>query len=220
MPVTIKVTTNGAEVSKRLQAVFADQMPFSQSEALNKTALSFQKRQNEHQKRIFDIKRPAFVLRANKIKPFSTKKTLMAQVQVEPPGGKRRADVLAKFEEGGTKTPRDGSRIAVPTEQGRRLGTRGVAPRLKAFRFRTPRGADRRSVLVGRERTFLIRQEGGTGLILQRQSRDRVRVLFRFTPEAQIPDSLKFVDNARQTAEDEYVAIWQEEFRKAVRTAK
>jgi len=175
----IIVKTNAKEVSDSLRSMFQDQIPFATSQALNRTALDFQKVQRSHQRMIFVVRRPTWVDRAVKITQFSKKALLEAIIAVAPPG--ERADILAKFEEDTKKTPLSGRSVAVPTRyvpktpagiirKGWRpsdlLGGAKTGSSHKAL----PGGGMLlgNEVTRGQKRTFLIRKPDGSGTLFMR----------------------------------------------------
>lgn len=223
-----------------LPAALGRQLPFIESLAINETAKGFQKKQRQHQLRVFTARRPRFIERAVKIKPFSNKRQwpdVHAVVKIDPPGGQARADILAKFEEGGEKRPRDGSSLAIPTTDLKRTKT-GIVPRSKrprSFGFRRHGRGPEATVYVGKKRTFLIKyHDGETGGIYQRtgrRSRRRsgrrsaravlgrdpsIRTLFRFTPRASIDRRLKFFENARGHVRANFSRNFHEAMRRAL----
>lgn len=108
MQITIKVDTADAiGWFGRL----SDQMPYATERALNQTANSVQKEIRLGIKERFTLRREDFILRTVKIEKGNRATKANPQVIV---GIDRTRDVLAKFEDGGTKAPIDGSHIAIP----------------------------------------------------------------------------------------------------------
>lgn len=100
-------------------------------------------------------------------------------MQIEPPSGQRTADILAKFEEGGTKRPREGRHLVVPIEVRRtKTGVVSRVQRPRAFQFREVGQS-----IVGLKRTFII---PGVG-IFQRRGKRNVRLLYGFESAVPIP---------------------------------
>jgi hypothetical protein len=207
-----------SEPTERYLAALTGQLPFATSLAINNTAKDFQRRQREHMGRVFTVRRAAWVRRAVKIKPFSTKYRLQATVAINAPGG--RGDILAAHETRHVKRPR-GRSLAIPEDV--RTSNRQVVPktkRPKAFQFQLvgtgPGGA---RMFRGKRRTFMIQRSDGTGGIYQRtgtkgskrkgvrgagrrmasdvsskRSRDmNLKTLYRFTPHATVDDRLDFI---------------------------
>ena len=102
--------------------------------ALNATILDGQKSARSNIAERFTLRRSAFILNTVKIERgnFATKENLRAGVGID-----RTRDILAKFEDGGTKTPREGSSIAIPV--GARRRTSGSEYALRAAASRSSR---------------------------------------------------------------------------------
>lgn len=222
--IEVNVTLDASDVERMLFHLYSDQIPFAASRAINEVAKRGQQRVHDRIQHVFEVRNRLFASRAIKIKPFATKRRLMAQLQVEPPGGKARADIFAKFETGGTKRPR-GQRLAVPTDEVKRLRSGRISKRqrLREFDFK-PHGhrgvfsTKGTGVFVGNKRTIMIRESGGRGLVLQRVGRgkgSRLKTLYIFTPKAKIDDRLKF----EQTVTDQVRIYWRPEFREAFHRA-
>lgn len=215
----IGVRSNLARVRRDHRRFHADQVPFATSKAINELAKSFQRQQTGHMEQEFTVRNRLFVSRAVKIKPFATKRSLKATVQIEPPGGPRTADILAKFEGGGTKKPR-GSRLAVP-QQVRRTKTGKVSTSLRPSNLQLTTVTS--TVSKGAKRTFSIRLPGGRGGIYQRVGRGRrgkVRLLYSFIPRARIKPVLGFFRRARMVARREFDGIFDRVYRLAVESRK
>lgn len=147
-----------------------------------------------------------------KIKPFANKRRLSATVQIEPLGGQRTADILAKFEEGGTKRPREGRHLAVPIEARRtKRGIISRAQRPRAFQFR-----EIGKSIVGLKRTFLIPRVG----IFQRRGKRKVRLLYASERTVPIPAALGFVENATRVVRVMFRRRFRKAFQQAVRMAR
>ncbi|HEX6925696.1 MAG TPA: hypothetical protein VF167_09700 [Longimicrobiaceae bacterium] len=225
----ITVSTNATEVSQFLRDLYADQVPFATSRALNAAALAFQTKQRGEMSGRFTVRRKQWVDRSIKMRrtDFATKRSLEAFVRVETPGDPSRSDILAQHEDGGTKRPKDGGHLAIPQDV-RRTGAGVIRKdqRPKAFGFR-PHGSSGR-VFVGDKRTVLIYTGGGGGVILQRQGRrgkgsskrGGLRLLYRFTSKADLDERLRFVETAHETAPAAFARAFPEEFAKAVRSAR
>jgi len=181
MPADVTMELDTRQASAFVRAVWADQLPFATSKAINDSALGGQKVQRAHQREIFTVRRASFVDRAVKIAQFAKKDALEARVRVEPPGGQKRADVIAKFEDMTIKGPFRGTSIAVPTRHVPRTGA-GIIK--KAWRPKSLLGGGKAGssdrllpgggVLVGNEtmqgkkHVFLIRRSSGKGTIFMR----------------------------------------------------
>ncbi len=198
--------------ARHLNRMAANQVPFATSKAINETAKDFQKVQTAHIRKEFIERNPIFIKRAVKIKPFANKRRLSATVQIEPPGGQRTTDILSKFEEGGTKRPRQGRHLAIPIEVRRtKRGIVSKAQRPRAFQFR-----EIGKRIVGLKRTFIV---PGVG-ILQRRGKRKVRLLYAFARAVPIPAALDFVENAKRVVRVIFPRRFRKAFQQAMRTAR
>ena len=215
----IGLRTNLREVKREHGKFRKDQVPFATSGALNDTAKRFQKDQTRAMRRSFTERNRLFLSRAVKIKPFASKKRLVAQVQIAPPGSPRTADILSKFERGGTKKPR-GQRLAVPKDVKRtRAGKVSPSLRPKALEFQSVSS----KVSVGQKRTIAFRLPGGRGGIYQRvgrKGRSSLRLLFLFIPRARIEPRLNFYRRARRVGDRFYQSFFNRRYARAVKTAR
>jgi hypothetical protein len=226
----VKVSTNVRGVQGKLRRLHKNQLPFSASKALNLTTKDFQRDQVAHMGKIFTVRRPAWIRRGVKIKPWATKRRLYAQVQIEPPGGQRRADIITKFERQTYKKALRGN-LAIPSKELRKKTKTGVIP--KALRPRAldmkAHGASNR-VMKGKKRTFLIHM-GHEGFIFQRLGRrlkrkpgsgrrGNVRLLYYLKPRVAISPELNFMQNARNAVKWYFPGHMRREFRRAIRTAR
>lgn len=198
--------------------VFRDQLPFATSQALNDAALAGQKAQREHQRQVFTVRRPSFVDRAVKIKPFAKKRSLEARVLVDPPGGQRRADVLTQHESDPRKQPVEGSSVAVPTAAVKRTATGVIraADRPRALRERGGRGRGR----AKSGGTFLRRDATGRGTIFERTKDGGLRALYQLVPSVDLDQRLKFVQTVGDAAVKAFGPAFDERFAAAVRSAR
>lgn len=214
----LKITTNAPEVSRFMRTVFADQMPFAISLALNDTAFGIRKEQVEGMSTRFRIRRQ-WVLGGVRVTKRATKQDLEAHVAILPD---RR--FLFRFEEGGEVTPEKASRFAVPDEAkrtGAGIVSKGERPR--AFDFEE---AGRGPVAVtfrGKKRTFMIKRHDGSGAIFQRLGRadsGKLRTLFTFTRTADLPASLQFDLTAENVFNSTYQANFAAAWDRAIRSAR
>ena len=193
----------------------ARQLPFAMARAINGTAKDVQRAQTGRIRQVFTIRRPSFATRAVKIKPFARKDRLEAKLQIEPPGGKARADIFAKFEKGGIKRPR-GQHLAIP--RGARRGKSGIVT--KANRPRAL-GLQRKGRTVrGRKRTFIIPNVGIFQRVGRGRGRSKVRLLYSFHRQVPIDRRLRFVATAEKVVPRVFPGHFRREFAHAVRTAR
>lgn len=217
MKITVSADTAG--IRKALRTLYADQMPYAMSLAINETAKQAQGKQRAGMYARFTVRRQSWVERSIKIGTFAKKTSLQADVRVETPGDPSRSDILTQHEDGGTKTPK-GQHLAIPDDV--RKSETQVIPRNKrprAFNFKPAGGSSR--VFIGDARTFMIKNPDGTGGIYQRTGRKgrirkdgtrgkgagrrlasdvesrsvrdlNIRTLYRFRPRATIDPRLEF----------------------------
>jgi hypothetical protein len=205
------------------------QINFAAANALNDVAFEARNTERTHVQEAFIIRRP-FVTQGIQV-PSGGKATrdhLEAELVLDPS-----RDFLAKFEQGGEKTPRGGHSLAIPdaarpTPQS--LIPNRLRPRNLQFAdgpaqsigFRRKGGITRRGVRQknqGLFRTFLIEGVG----IFQRVGRgagSTTRLLYAFEPRAEIPAELKFVETAREVATRSYRDHFHRRFLDALRTAR
>ena len=136
-------------------------------------------------------------------------------MSIDPPGGERTSGILAKFERGGTKRPRDGRHLTVPVEAKRtKAGVVSRRNRPKALRLKRVGRAVR-----GEKRTFIV---PGVGIFQRvgRKGNSRVRLLWSFKTSVPIDRRLDFIRNAERTVERVFDANFDRAFDRAVATAK
>ncbi len=201
--------------TQRWLGKMAKQTAFALSVAINDTLKDAQKVQRAHQRRVFTVRRPRFVEQAVKIKPFATKRTLTGTMAIDPPGGRRTSDILAKFESGGRKRVRQGRHLAIPIEARRtKAGVVSRRNRPKGFKFKRVGRSIR-----GERRTFIIPDVG----IFQRVGRrrnSRIRLLYRFKTSVPIDRRLDFIANAERVVRQMFDRNFERAFDRAVTTAK
>ncbi len=225
MNLDLVVDTDSA--SRFMRDLWRDQLPFATSRAINQTAVHFQAEQRQHMVSIFNVRRPTFVLRAVKVKPFSTKRLLRARVMIDPPGGRKRADILTKFESQTEKTPFSGSRIAIPTDNVPRTPAGVVRKRWRPKNLNLRgHGSGSRAlpgkghmVLVGDKKTVAFLKPGGRGGIFERDGPDLIP-LYWFAPRVRIRPNLRFVHNARSAVRRRWERNFTSAFNESIRTAR
>lgn len=217
-------------------AVYSDQLPFAAAQAVNWTALDAQKAMRERQRRIFDVTTD-WTDKAVRLHPFARKKDFHgpngvgARLMVAPPGGQRRRDVIAKFEDDDTKEPFRSSFLWVPVAAPRKQ----PRWRPKALGLRKKR-MSRKSTNQGRRGgatilhnpardIFAIIQPDGSGkrsLILERMGGGRQdnRILYISESSVPLPPDLEF----RTTIAAEAIRVFDFHFGRswdqAIATAK
>lgn len=243
----IGVEIDERPVKEALRSLHRDQVPYALAQAINKTGVQGQEKVRDRMAREFTQRRKTWMDRSIKIGrgDFATKQKLRAIVKVETPGAKDRSDVIAKFEDGGTKRPKDGRRLAVPDEVKRTgKGVISKTQRPKAFDFELiGTGPDGTQVFRGKKKTFMVKRPDGTGGIYQRTGRKtgkrgrrradqgrrmvsdlfsrrtrdaNVRTLYRFTPDAKIDTRLHFTETIEGVVKARFSRNFDEAFAKAI----
>lgn len=242
----ITVSANTTEVSQLLRDLYKDQVPFASARAINRAALAFQKEQRQEMGGRFTLRRKSWAERSIKINrgDFAKKNNLVAIIRVETPGDASRSDILSQHEDGGTKKPK-GRHLAIPDEA-KRTGAGIVRrdQRPKAFNFQATSNP---KIWKGDKRTFLVLNNKGGGVILQRQGRKtpkrgrtrenqgrnlvsdvrtrqvrdtNIRVLYRFATKADLDKRLEFVSTAEKVVPPAFLKAFPEEFAAAIRSAR
>jgi hypothetical protein len=188
------------------------QAPFALSLALNYTANAAQ-REIRQGLGAFTLRRKEYILRtiyrgavdkATKSYPFAT-------VRIQP--GR---DVLAKHEEGGSKTPRSGNNVAIPLPAVREAAGNAVIPK----RLR-PSGLQRDARvrrIVTPSGTYLVRMRAGTGR--GRMLGWRTEFLYRLKPSVPIRPRLGFQRNAMIAINRDFEKLAFEAIDRAMATRK
>lgn len=169
---------------KEWLASAGDRFRFPASVGLNRTADEIQRAQQESLHNRFTLRRPEFVKRTIYRKPgedFATKGNLVARVRIHDD-----RDVLAKFEAGGEKRPRDGKALAIPINVKR--NQRDIVPKGQTVR-----------ALLAAKKAFV--KGGRVWQMVGRGRHKTLRVLYLFKPMVRIPASLGFFVTALQVAD-------------------
>lgn len=234
---------NEEQVGRFVRYLVRDQLPFVTSLAINRTAERFQERQRRHMRREFEIRNEAFLRfatkRTHKAKKRDGIDRMGARVAVTSPPGRDAADIIGKFEEGEDKVARPGGRLAVPSNRIRRtMSGRIRKPDLpvelmRRYKMRQPgrrrvfrgKGIDRAAsgVWFGTRGVYMVKTPQGTGGIYQRPrggGQGPSKLLYAFTPRAEIDARLDFIRNARKTVNDDFAQEFHRAFMYAMRTAR
>lgn len=219
------------DIAPALRAIGAvtKQIDFATANALNDTAFEFRDAERKGISERMTVRRE-FVVQGIQVprEGRARRDHLVAEVEVEA-----KRDFLAKFEKGGTKRPRDGHSLAVPEDarpSPRELIPKRLRPRAlqvadgpaQTISFRkngTIRRGKVRQKGQGLFRTFLIEGMG----IFQRVGRgggSSVRLLYAFTPQAQIDPELRFFETARDVFDRSFSKHFQRRFLEALRSAR
>jgi hypothetical protein len=226
----VNVQTNAEQLGRAMSAIFHEQVPFAVARAVRQTALDVQEAQREHQAQAFTIRRKTFMSRAVKIRDWPTKQDPTAIVRIEPPGGPERAQLLIEHEEGGRRGPpgtqHTPGKPARKIEREARPSPTQIAPKrlrpkqlgLKVVSSGGPEGVE---VAHGKLGTFSLKWPSGAGLILQRTSRGRARVLWALAPGGvNLTARLGFHETATRVIGERWVQNMGDAWDQAIRTAK
>lgn len=202
--VEIKVDTR--ELVRALGSLKSE-VPFATARGINDTLLRIQQDEIKDINDRFTVRKPGFVKRSVKITKFAKKQDLVGSIAIADIGGKRTADILGKFEEGGVKTPKGGNHIAVPHENIRGGGSRLVSARNKPSHLKN-------SFKVNKGTKAFIFQRKGKG------KNARVQLAYILTPSAKIDGRLRFIDIGVQTFNREFQNAVNTRLEQAIATAR
>jgi hypothetical protein len=118
MTVSIDVTATVRDFAATLDQFHQRQLPFATANAINDTLLEVQTAERAHIHAAFTVRRTSFIDNLVKITKFAKKDDPSGEIGIRGPNSAPdRADILTKFETGGTKTPRSSSH-ALPAHRG------------------------------------------------------------------------------------------------------
>lgn len=166
---TMDASKSVAALMKEFGRMQQKQVPYALSKTINSLLLRVQDVERGAQHQRFTVRRVEFLRRLVKIGAgdWATKQRLLGRVGYQGP----KADLLAKFEDGGPKRTLTGARPWVPQAARRNKSdviTRSNRPKglgLKPFLVGVQSGY---SIFKGNKRTFMIRARDGSGVVLQR----------------------------------------------------
>jgi hypothetical protein len=205
--------TGGDDLINELAGV-ADQVPFATSVAINNTLNDIQRDVRTHVHSTFIMRAQDFIDRTIYIGPLdrAKKDRLTGTIRINPD-----RDFLAKFEDGGEKTPQGSASLGVPIVRqgspaliiGRSdpLSLRALFADLQKQgvaegRIGKRRGAPKRLV---QQKVFLITGRDGKTLLVKRDG-GVTTVLWVFEKEVPIKADLDFVEIAMNTA----LEVWEQ----------
>lgn len=190
------------QMIRHLDRVQRNQVPFVVASSLTRTAQEAQKHIQQAIPNRFNVTKKWWLKQQPtgiKITP-ATKQRWIAEVYTN-------AYFASLQEDGGTKTPFKGSRIAVPSAQ------------VKAAKQRRSGGVRE---VAGRPRTFFATTNTGKTGVYRRRTKKRypIELLYTFTPTARIERRFGFVTLAQQSVERHFRRIFMEQLQRALRTAR
>lgn len=188
------------EFSSKMNDVVKKQIPFATSRALNKTAEDIRKEELSNLEKKFTLRKPWYKpgtkLGINVKKSHKT--NLTAEVYT-------RAPFMKLHETGGTKKPRSGKYIAIPTTNIKRT-KKGLIGKAKR-----PRNL---------KRSFWIKSRTGQEMLMQRKSKRKVEVAYMMEPKADIKATFEFKKTGKRVAEQKFKKNFEAALDDALRTAK
>jgi hypothetical protein len=179
---------------------FEKDLKYVTSRAINDTLIDAQSTMRTSIRDKFNIRRPQFVDKSVKISKFSKKNDLEGIVGIENIGGKETANILSKFEDGGTKTGKSGGLVAIPTEFVRPDSSR-IIPSNK--RPRNLRNAVKVMTKTGKE---IILASIGRG------KNKITEIAYWLKPSVKVDNRLHFVDQVTKTINERYNANFAKRF--------
>lgn len=201
--------------------VFTNQVPYATARAINLVSQDAQSsiREGIHQR--FVVRRPTFIDRSIKIKPFATKQTLTATISVSPPAGAK--DVLSQHEEGGEKV----SQRTSPTNVALRGGPNVVESQPHIAVPSENIRPDIASLIPARKRparlihTFKI-DRGDKELLFMvvgRGSSRTVELAYTLLPQVRLQPRLEFISTATTTVSERWNQRFNEAWQYAIETS-
>jgi hypothetical protein len=218
MQIRVKVDTR--QLTRRLGDL-ARKAPQAIANGINRTAEELQRVQRADQRRSFTVRRPAFVDKAVKIKPFARRGSLFAIVLIDPPGGQARASILTQHEQGGPKRAKGGGRVAVPIDARRnKSDIVQKGQRIRALNLHP----DGRGRIIGARRVFIAGRRGEANqVVLQRVGkgkRSKVRVLYSLERSVPLTPRLHFKQNAERVVRQSFARNLEAGIKEAIERAR
>lgn len=221
--IELDVTTDNQSGIAGMISGLTSQLPYAYSVAINNTLNSAQSAIQAKLAGEFTLRRADFIQRTIYIAPSdrATKNNLVGTVRVNPA-----RDMLAKFEDGGMKTPQASSTLAVPIfraddkniiiKPGDALSVKRLMDSIKNRSGNVLRARVRKGMLhvaADPNKVFLVTTPNGT-FILQRMGpgAGNNRVLYAFKKSVPLPASLHFDETAMSAA----LASWDTNFNAAL----
>jgi hypothetical protein len=197
-----------------------DQMPFATSVAINNTLNDIQGDERTHAHSAFIMRAQDFIDRSIYIGPAdrAKKNNLIGTVRIDP-----NKDFLAKFEDGGEKTPLGSSSLAVPIfredapgiiiKRGDPLSIKNLLAAINRKGDAAGRLKRRKGSMEVQQRVYLVKNAKGSFIV--QGSGASARVLYKFLPEVPIKPQLEFAEIAMTSA----LAHWEQNAEDAIGTA-
>lgn len=198
----ISVKSNVKQLQQKFSRFHRDQVPFATASALTKTVQAAQRGIQEQIPNRFNVTKKWWLKQQPtgvKIKP-ATKRQLWATVFTN-------AYFAPLQEDGGTKKPFKGSRLAVPTDN------------VRAKKRRRSGGVRE---VIDRPKTFFGKTKTGKTALYRRRTKNArpIELLYVFSPTARITRRFRFKDTARAVAEKQFNRNFTKQMIQAIRTAR
>lgn len=225
----IGLHSDAGEVAGYLRKIMQDQAPFAILLAVNRTALQAQEAQRRHQREVFQVRATTFVDRAVKLKPRATKAEPVAVLQIDPPGGERRRDILLRHESDTERQPFRGRAMPVPAQQGaqRRIIRRGDPLHPSQWKMRrVDAGVGGFEVYRGASGLYMIRSPDGSGVVMRRTgtgrhgTHDGAEVVFFLRPRTPLDPQLDFVENVTRIVGERWAENMTAAWDRAIASAR
>ncbi|WVR18326.1 hypothetical protein y223_00046 [Bordetella phage PY223] len=211
----VKITTNAADVNRWLSGN-VKKMNQAAKAALSKTVLQVQHAERIELNRMFTVRKAAFM--RNRVKIFKfPKATPDGLVAVIGINDKVRGSplLLATFEDGGKKSPVQGSRVAIPITGGkaRPAFRKSVPPsmRIDRLNFQKNKGG----IPIGVKRTFILPTKRGEYAVFQRGPGGRstgpdkgMSPLYIFRNTVSLKKRMQFVKIAHDLASEQLPKLY------------
>lgn len=215
----IEVTTNAAEVNRTL-AGHEKKIRQAAKAALSKVTLQVQHAERIELNREFTVRRAAFM--RNRVKVFKFPKTTDGGEMTAVIGIDSRVKgsplLLAQFEDGGRKSPVQGSRVAIPLTGGkaRQVFRKSVPAGYRMDRLQlhtdlksgTVKGARRTFILPTKNGEFVMFQRGPGGGRSTGPDKD-ISPLYLFRNHVPLKKRLQFLRIATDLAEQQLPRLFQ-----------
>lgn len=202
MVMEVSVKSNVREVAKKFGRFHRNQVPFATASALTKTMQAAQKEIQEEIPNRFNVTKKWWLKQQPtgvKIKP-ATKRQLWASVFTN-------AYFAPLQEEGGTKKPFKGGRLAVPTDK------------VRARRNRKSGGVRE---ISNRPNTFFAKTNTGKTALWRRRTKKAypIDLLYILSPIARIKRRFGFKVTAEEVTAKQFNRIFTRQMIRAIRTAR
>lgn len=224
--INLQVQISGADDLKSQLSGLRDQLPYATSVAINHTLDDIQGAVRQHVHSTFIMRSQDFIDRSIYIGPRdrARKDSLEGTVRINPD-----RDFLAKFEDGGEKTPLRSTTLAIPIvrmdspgmiiRRGDPLSIKNLMAALNKKGDAQGRLKRRKGSMDVQQAVRLVKTAKGT-FIVQGAPGAGAKVLYAFKPSVPLTASLSFADIAMATAVDRWSPNAEEAIQYAIETMR